>query len=187
MKVTAQISGFTAAIKSMKELADKIERGGMRESLTKAARPMTARVKSLAPAKRAGKAATADSPGVNPSTGMLKKSIRQKLYTNKQKHLVTIYIGPSRNVEMWVDRFGDGNITPVRPANYAHLVEFGTASRGSYGRKGEKVSGGNPARPFLRPGYAQTKVATHQAYAKLLGEAIDKSAAKQARLKAKRR
>ena len=172
MKVTAQISGFTAAIKSMQELADKIERGGMRESLTKAARPMTARVKSLAPVG---------------TTGMLKKSIKQKIHTSKRKKMVTVYIGSSRRTEMWIDRFGNGNITPVRPANYAHLVEFGTTSRGSYGRKGEKSQGGNPPRPFLRPGYARTKVATHQAYAKLLGEAIDKSAAKQARLKAKRR
>ena len=172
MKFHTKVSGFTAAIKSMQELADKIERGGMRESLTKAARPMTARVKSLAPVG---------------TTGMLKKSIKQKIHTSKRKKMVTVYIGSSRRVEMWIDRFGNGNITPVRPSNYAHLVEFGTASRGSYGRKGEKVSGGIPPRPFIRPGYEQTKVATHAQYAKLLGDAIDKSAAKQARLKAKRR
>lgn len=187
MKFHTSLGGFTTALKSMQDVADKIERGGMRESLTKAARPMTARVKSLAPAKRSGKAATENDPGANASTGMLKKSIKQKLYTNKRKHMVTIYIGPSRKVEMYIDRFGNGNITPVRPANYAHLVEFGTASRGSYGRKGEKVSGGNPPRPFIRPGYEQTKVSTHQAYAKLLGEAINKAAAKQAQSKAKRR
>ena len=171
MKITPHITGFTSAIKSMQDLAQKIERGGMRESLAKAARPMTAKVKSLAPVG---------------TTGMLKKSIKQKVVTNKRKQSVTIFIGASRKTEMWIDRFGNGNITAVRPANYSHLVEFGTTSRGSYGRKGGKSSGGNPPRPFIRPGYEHTKVKTHQQYAKLLGAAIDKAAAKQARSKAKR-
>lgn len=163
MKITAHISGFEKAIGTMKQLADRIERGGMRESLTKAARPMTKRVKSLAPTG---------------TTGMLKKSIRSKVVTSVRKHTVTIFIGPSRKVNMYIDRFGNGNIKAVRPANYAHLVEFGTTSRGSYGRKGVKLTSGNPPRPFIRPGYEQTKHATHAQYAKFLGVAILKAADK---------
>lgn len=163
MKVTTKVTGYREAAQTVKELTDKIGRGAMRDALTKAARLMTAAAKSRAPVG---------------ATGLLKKSIKQKVITNTRKQSVTAYVGPSNNVRGQVDRFGDGDISTVRPAKYAHLVEFGTASRGSYGRKGQTVSPGNPPRPFLRPAYEATKAAAHHKYKTELGPAIEKTAAK---------
>jgi HK97 gp10 family phage protein len=163
MKFNTRVTGAREAEAAVKELSDKIGRGAMRDSLTKAARIMTAAVKRGAPTG---------------ATGLLKKSIKQKVVTNTRKQMVTAYVGPSNNVTGQVDRFGNGNITTVRPAKYAHLVEYGTASRGGYGRKGEIVTPGNPPRPFMRTAYASTKTTTLDKYKSELGPAIEKTAAK---------
>ena len=163
MKVTVKVTGYKQAKLNAAELVDKIGRGAMREALTKAARLMTAAVRANAPVG---------------ATGLLKKSIRQKVITNTKRQSVAAFIGPSNNVSGQVDRFGTGNIQTVRPSKYAHLVEFGTASRGSYGRDRVTISPGNPPRPFLRPAYESTKKAAHSKYKAELGPAIEKTASK---------
>jgi len=163
MRVTTRVTGARDAEAAVRELTDKIGRGAMRDSMTKAARMMTAAVKRNAPVGE---------------TGLLKKSIKQKVVTNTRKQMVTAYVGPSNKVTGQVDRFGNGNITTVRPAKYAHLVEYGTAARGSYGRKGETSSPGLPPRPFMRPAYESTKAATHSKYKDELGPAIERIASK---------
>ncbi len=163
MKVFTKVTGYKQAQHNAKELVDKLHRGGMRGALTKAARLMTAAAKSRAPVG---------------ATGLLKKSLKQKVVTNTRKQSVTAYVGPSNNVTGQVDRFGNGKITTVRPAKYAHLVEFGTAARGSYGRKGQTSDPGNPPRPFMRPAYESTREAAINAYKKELGPSIEKTAAK---------
>lgn len=167
------ITGFRDLELSMQELQDKIQRGAMRTALTKAARPMTAAAKRNAPVG---------------ATGLLKKSIKQKIITGKKKDkVITALIGPSTKVVGQVDRFGSGHITNVRPSLYAHLVEFGTAARGSYGRKGVVISPGNPPKPFLRPAYEQGKDKATTDYKNELAPAIEQAAARIGRAKKNRK
>jgi len=157
-----KVTGFKTIIANVKELEAKIGRGAMREAMTKAARLMTAKAKQNAP---------------KGATGLLKKSIRQKATTSK-KGVVTVYVGPSTKVSGQVDRFGTGDIKTVRPVKYAHLVEFGTAARGSYGRKGAAVSPGNPPKPFMRPAFESTKEAVGKKYKEEMIPAIQRAAAR---------
>lgn len=163
MKVTAKVHGFRELKLNGAELADKIGRGAMRDAMTKACRLMTAAVKAKAPVG---------------ATGLLKKSIKQKVKTNTRKQRVTAVIGPSKNTSGQVDRFGTGKIETVRPVRYAHLVEFGSAARGVYGKDGVTMTPGNPPQPFMRPAYEATKQAAHHKYKTELGPGIQKAAAK---------
>jgi len=162
MKVSAKITGFKQLKLAAVDLQSQIERGAMRDALTKAARLITAAIRRNAP---------------KGATGLLKKSIRQKVVTSARGN-VRAYIGPSNNVSGQADLLGNGHIVTVRPVKYAHLVEFGTKSRGSYGRKGEKVTPGNAPRPFMRPAYEQTKAATVIAYKDGLVPGIERAARK---------
>ena len=162
MKVTSTVTGARQARVNVAELTDKLARGAMRFGLTKATRVVTAKVKSLAPVG---------------ATGLLKKSIRNKVKTNVKKQSVVAFVGPSNNVSGQVDRFGNGNIETVRPVKYAHLVEFGTVSRGVYGRKGVTVSPGNPPHPFMRPAFEATKGEAVTIYKNELRTGIAKTAA----------
>lgn len=143
-----KVTGFKTIVANAKDLEGKLQRGTIREALTKAARLMTAKAKQNAPVG---------------ATGLLKKSIRQKVVTSK-RGAVTAFVGPSTKVSGQVDRFGTGNIQTVRPVKYAHLVEFGSAARGSYGRKGQKVTPGNPPKPFMRPAFESTKESAAKKY-----------------------
>ncbi len=163
MKILTKVHGFKEARLNIAELEEKIGRGAMRDALTKAARLVTAKAKALAPVG---------------ATGLLKKSIRQKAITNVKRQSVTVLVGPSNNVSGQVDRFGSGNIQTVRPAKYAHLVEFGTSARGVYGHEGWRMEPGNPPKPFLRPAYEQTKAAATAKYKAELGPGIEKAARK---------
>lgn len=167
MRATVKITGFKELNLNLKELEGKIQRGAMRTAMTKAARLMVAAVKRNAPVGK---------------TGLLKKSIKQKVTTSK-KGVVTARIGPSNKVSGQVTV--GKKTTTVRPAKYAHLVEFGTGSRGSYGREGVAITPGNPPRPFMRPAYESTREAATALYGKELGPAIEKTAARIGRAKRK--
>ncbi len=160
MKVRVKVTGYNQLKFAAASLQDQIERGAMRESLTKAARMVTAAAKRNAP---------------KGATGLLKKSIRQKIVTTPRK-VVVAFIGPSNNVSGQVDLFGNGHIVTVRPVKYAHLVEGGSASRGSYGRKGAKVTPGNAPRPFMRPTFESTKFVAQMKYKEGMIPAIQTAA-----------
>ncbi len=162
MKITTKVTGAQQARANAAELSDKIARGAMRIGITKAARIMAAKARSLAPVG---------------ATGLLKKSIRQKVVTKAKKQSVSGFIGPSNKVSGQVDRFGNGNIETVRPVKYAHLVEFGTGSRGVYGQKGKTVTPGNAPQPFMRPAFEATKNEALTIYKKEVAEGIPKVAA----------
>ena len=168
MKTTVKVEGFQVAKLNVSALEKQITRGAQRVALTKAARVMTAAVKSKAPVGR---------------TGLLKKSIRQKVKTNVRRATVTAWIGPSNNV------IGTDPLTgkKIRPAKYGHLVELGTASRGVYGRKGVMMTPGNPPQPFMRPAYESNKDKVTKQYAEMIGPAIEQAAARIHRKLSKKR
>ncbi|MES2706073.1 MAG: HK97-gp10 family putative phage morphogenesis protein [Verrucomicrobiota bacterium] len=159
---TSNVIGFQQLQLRIRALENKIQRGAMREALTKAARPVTAAAKRNAP------------KGL---TGLLKKSIRQKISTNTRKGSVTAIIGPSKNTSGQYDLHGTGEIVTVRPHKYAHLVEFGTASRGAY-HKGVKVTPGNAPNPFMRSAWEASRAAAAARFKVEMIPAIQRAAAR---------
>ncbi len=169
MKFNVQITGYREALVNAKTLEDKIGRGASRIAMTKAARIVAAAARSNAPVR----------------SGLLKKSIKVKVSTKAKRNEVSARIGPSNKTVGSDPKTGK----PTRPAKYAHLVEFGTASRGVYGHKGKTVTPGNPPQPFLRPAYESTRAKATQIYGAEMGPAIEKAAArisKSARARASR-
>lgn len=174
MRTTATISGQRGVEIAIAQISERLVRGGMRDALMKAARHVTAAAKRNAPRE----------------TGALRKSIRQKALTNPKKKLVTVLVGPSRGVTATAS---DGKLR--RPANYAHLVEYGTASRGVWGGrrkkglfgigavKGKTVTPGNPPKPFLRPAWESNKGAVLATYKAEIGNSIRRRAKQLARTK----
>jgi HK97 gp10 family phage protein len=81
----------------------RLTTGSMRDALTKAARPMARKAKSLAPKE----------------TGLLKKSIKTKIITYPRISQVIALIGSDRNVS------GTHKGKKRQPSKYSHLVEFG--------------------------------------------------------------
>lgn len=168
MPASAKVTGWKELAQNVRELQDRISRGAMRTSLTKAARLTTASAKRKAPRGR---------------TGLLKKSIRQKIVTKVKKNLVIAVIGASTRVS------GVDPLTKktVKPARYAHLVEMGTAARGVYGRKGVSITPGNPPKPFLRPALEETKTPVKDKFRAEMKPAIEATAARIYRQKTRRR
>lgn len=148
MKTTVKVTGYQQIKLNVIELEKRIERGAMRESITKAARLTTAAAKRNAPVGR---------------TGLLKKSIKQKVSTSKKKGVVTVVIGASRKTQGQYD-FGNGDIQTVRPSRYAHLVEMGTPQ--------------SPPKPFLRPAIESTRQAVRSKFKAEMIPAIQKAAAR---------
>jgi HK97 gp10 family phage protein len=132
-------------------------------------------------------------------SGALKASIAIKGISNKQKGTAAALIGPDRNyyrggkrVKANGDRRGAD-----RPANYAHLVEFGHLSGTSSEKFGgfEKGSALKPSktgartkqatarsfvlpRPFMRPGFTAGAPAAESIMAREIGASIERSRAR---------
>ena len=159
MKVKAKVAGWAKLSTNIAELERRIARGAMRAALTKSGRIMTAKAKASAPVGR---------------TGLLKKSIKQKISTNQKRNLVTARIGASTVVT------GTDPLTgkAVKPSKYLHLVEFGTTSRGVWGKKEFKTTPGNPPRPFMRQSFESTKGEVKTKYFDGMKDGISKAAAK---------
>lgn len=152
MKVTAKVYGYVQVKISAKELEGRINRGATRDAMAKAARIVAAAAKRNAPVGR---------------TGLLKKSIKQKVKNYPQKGQVLALIGPSRRTVGQYDFEGKGNIVNVRPAHYAHLVENGGPH--------------NPPKPFLRPAIESTRAEATAKFGSEMGPAIERTAARIAR------
>jgi len=159
MKVKIRVAGWAKLVTDIDQLEKRIARGAMREALTKSGRIMTAEAKSKAPVGR---------------TGLLKKSIKQKITTVQKRNSVTARIGASTVVA------GTDPLTgkAVKPSKYLHLVEFGTASRGVYGHEGWLMEPGNAPKPFMRPAFEATKKEVKDKYNAGMITGIKSAAAK---------
>jgi HK97 gp10 family phage protein len=99
---TVRVEGLAAARANAVAL-QRLTTGSMRLALTKAARPMLRKARSLAPKE----------------SGLLKKSLKMKIITDTRNSRVIALIGPDRNVS------GTHNGQKRQPSRYAHLVELG--------------------------------------------------------------
>jgi HK97 gp10 family phage protein len=98
-------------------------------------------------------------------TGVLKKSIGQKVKKYRRNQTVTSIIGGRSKAYETAE--GKRN-----PAFYAHLVELGTKPH----RVGDGVHPGSPAQPFMRPAWDASAPAARQAVVTKMTEVFEKAA-----------
>lgn len=161
MRVQTRVTGYSGIGSSLEEIQRKLARGAMRDSMTKAGRIIAAEVKAQVPVR----------------FGTLKKAIKSKVKTVTKNDSVYALVGPSRKISrIWTDENGKSHVD--RPANYAHLVERGTKSRGVWGIKGRTTGPGNAPNPFMRRAWASKEGLAKQTYRDGLADGIKKTAAR---------
>ena len=133
-------------------------------ALVKAAEPIRAAMAGFAPIR----------------SGALARSIAIKGISNKSTGTAAALIGPDRNYYRAGVKLkkGDSYRGADRPANYAHLIEFGHVNvqpkKGTTRRKGNTTEVGfTPARPFLRPGLVAGAAAANEILVLEIGKSID--------------
>lgn len=138
---TIRIEGLKELDRKLKNLGPRVLRKVVRSASSKAMTPV------LKDAKQRAKAIK--------DTGLLSKSLGRKTKTYTRTGTVTVNVGPRKGFKQEVTRrtkLPDGRVIvrkeTANPANYAHLVELGTAPH-SIGRRGTHP--GTRPRPFLRP------------------------------------
>ncbi len=148
--VTLRMEGGKELAKALAKLGQRVEKKLLKRAVVKGARPIAraAKVKVVKVSGMLGK-----SIGVKsifyPSTGTAVAVIGARVTTQGRK----------RKTVGWAKKFGD---TKQKPANYAHLVEFGTKPHwipttlidGTIVRR-PHLHPGTPAKPFMRPAYDQ--------------------------------
>lgn len=110
-RITFNLLGDKALVKALNRLEDKVERRVLTTAVGKAALPIRKAAKALAPKR----------------TGALANSIGIKRYRSKRAPMAIAVIGPRTDFKPSKkvgEAIGGRNI---KPAKYAHLVEFGTA------------------------------------------------------------
>lgn len=132
-----EFKGFYDMERSWKKITQKIERTANRKIVRKALRPMVKAARN----------------NVNVRSGQLKRSLGVKVKTYKGKHLVQGMVGARRGFNIIAD---DG--TRIDPANYSHLLEFGTKFMA-------------PS-PYLRPAFDSTADEVLQIYSDNIGDEI---------------
>ena len=139
-----KLDGARELVAALKQVDEKVRNRVIRGAVRKAAKPMRARAEQLAPE----------------ATGLLRLSmaIRTKLY--RRTGVAVAVVGAraeatnkeAKALRAWIGR-------RVNPANYAHLVEFGTAPHAIKrpGGGGPKIRhpGARP-QPFMLPAYTAT-------------------------------
>lgn len=145
MKFDLDIKGIAEVVSKMKALSDtKQTDRKLAASMKKAAKPILAVAKSKVPVDE----------------GHLRSSLAMNTKINKRSGNRNVRIGPDdsvyRSFEGNVNDEGTGSISYTgskkRPANYAHLVEFGHEVKN---KKKGPVIGQVQRTPFLRPAMAR--------------------------------
>lgn len=136
-----KFSGFEELQRNLQKLPENMQNRAYRSVLTSGGRVIASAAKKKIPTHR---------------TGLLKKSIRAKWGVIKGTHYTII--GPTRSVS------GTHKGKRVVPANYSHLVEYGTA----HGK----------AKPFMRPAMDESGGAVMNKMAHGLNRFMDREVAK---------
>lgn len=110
-RISFEITGFSELAHDLRVLPAAVERRVIERALEYAVQPIVRRAKSLAARK----------------TGALQASIA--FVIRKYPGRAVAVVGPSRAYYKNGERTKGGEQNPDRPANYAHLVEFGHATR----------------------------------------------------------
>ena len=160
-----QVIGAREVEAALRGLPQKVQRRAMRRALNMAGTPIVRRARSLAPV----------------DDGDLRRSLGKKVTVdrNPAAHSV-LKIGPRTKYP--------GKTPGKSPANYAHLVEFGTAAHKIPARpilkigplvvRGVVSHPGSAAQPFLRPAFESTKAEALARFRTKLVESIERLASR---------
>lgn len=143
--------------RALEELGGKAARRVLRKAATKALKPM---VKTARQYLRRNK---------SKRTGLLAKSLGTKTKTYRKSGTVFSAMGPRSGFEAIITD-PSGRQYLANPANYAHLVEFGTRPHGRHP--------GARAKPFMRPTFDQHVKSVVRVTSREIGKGIEKEAAK---------
>jgi len=149
MSGSLTVKGQAKLNRKLKKLSGTVQRKLARPALTAAAKPIIKMAKAKAPVE----------------TGLLRLSIGAKTKVSRVNNTGFVVIGPRRGFKSTkadAIRAAKGN-KKREPANYGHLVEFGTAS------------GARP-RPFMRPAFERFKGKALETIAKVMWSGISKEA-----------
>jgi len=165
---TVVLYGAAELKKSLEKFTKSMRNRVLRPALNAAATPVVSRIKQLVP-RKSGRGTLADR-----TTGALRKSIGKRVWSGKGRKAVSIfaYVGPLSDTKYHV-RFKEPSAksSGVRmPTKYAHLVEFGNARM--------------QPKPFMRPGWMQTRAKANSIMAAKVRKGIERVAASVAQKKA---
>lgn len=164
MKIGFKVSNFKEFADMLADLPASVASRVMGDAMGQALRPMVSAVKARVPTR----------------TGALKKSITSKVIRYPDKGKVVGIVGPDKAARYLGGRKivrGGKVLQTDRPANYAHLVEFGHYSAAATGKKVKSTKGLTirkhtlypqsfiRAQPFMRPGVAASEGAVADALA----------------------
>lgn len=102
------IIGLADTLKVLREFTPSLRKKILRPAISKSTKPVLSAAKRYAARE----------------TGLLAKSLKRKV--KSYKGAVVAVIGPDQNVQQEVTRPGRRKPANAKPANYVHLVEFGT-------------------------------------------------------------
>lgn len=169
-------TGTAALLNVLRALPAAVRADILKPACEKAARPIQRSIAGMAPK----------------DTGALRRSIQVKGIADKTKGTAAALVGPDRSYYREGKRLGKGadRRGANKPANYAHLVEFGHASGASSERFGGFKKGTTVRkktaeaksfvlpRPFMRPGFAAGAPMAEAILAQEIGTSIEKYRAK---------
>lgn len=167
VKVTAHISGLKELEAALGNLPGAVAKNVTRAALRKAAAPMAAKAKELAP-DRSGK--LQNSIKIGTKLHGRQQKLRRAL-TADERAAVELFIGPSYLKS-------DGG-------RHGHLVEFGTAPHKNGGKFKGTMHPGTAPQPFMRPAWEAEKGPTLERIKPLLYKAIARAAKREAAKAAK--
>jgi HK97 gp10 family phage protein len=178
--IRLELDGVEELLKTLSILQDKVAKRVLAKAMGVALRPFRKAARLRAPTQ----------------TGLLKISIGNVVRKYKRADSTTVVgvSGPRRNVggKAAAKIRGAAGNAKREPANYAHLIEFGTVSHTIRPRRGKKavtVDGkpysvvdvhGVRARPFMRPAWAAAKQDVQRTLEDEVGNGIVEEAKKAA-------
>lgn len=139
--VRSEIGGLKEALSALDQVSNKIRKKALKKGIAKATRVLRSEARRRAVKK----------------TGLLRKSLAQKVIVVKKTDTVLGMVGPKRGLKQEVIR--DGKHVLSDPVRYAHLVELGTSH--------------SAARPFLRPALDAVKDQMVDLVAEAVNEALN--------------
>jgi HK97 gp10 family phage protein len=169
-KNTIKFSGVAEMCAALSGLREEIRASILSKAVDAGAIPIVTAAKRMAPVL----------------SGSLRESITHVVKVNKENGTAYSIIGPDRGYYVngaalsGAAKKFRGALGADKPANYAHLVEYGhaTAKHGSNLRKGVGASNGTvPAKPFLRPAVMMGADAAAEAMAQSIDHSLTNSKA----------
>ncbi len=167
-----EISGLTELRSTLLRLPLAVQGRASQSALAKAARPIVAMAKQLAPMSKGSEFVGPTKGKQSTPPGMLKRSIYAFRNRRSTKTYESRYIGvrSGRGKAWWWKfvEFGRGAMTSDK--------SLGRPDKGFFGKSIRAM----PARPFLRPAFEALKLRAIDIYAKALKPAVEKYAQKEA-------